>query len=253
MNDKNTMHILIVDDEVLARQRLVRLSEALGYDVVGEAADGESAITAVENYDPDIVLMDVRMPGIDGLSAAKSISALADPPALIFCTAYDEYALQAFETLATGYLVKPVQQEQLELALLKAMKVTKAQRLNLSSQDNQITPKAAPRKNISAKTRKGIELIPMEDIFCFVADQKYVTVIHRQGETLIDDTLKELETELQSEFIRIHRNSLVAVKEIHGLERNVEGHYEIRLKTVDYRPIVSRRHVSTIKALLASL
>lgn len=251
------MHILIVDDEPLARQRLIKLlSDAEGCEVIGEAANGEAAIEAVNSLDPDLVFMDVRMPGVDGLSAAKTISAMEDPPAILFCTAYDEYALEAFDVQAVGYLVKPVQRDKLVDALNKAQKTNKLQRnvvekgaaLEVDKGESE-----GQRKHISAKSRKGVELVPLEDIFCFVADQKYVTVVHAQGETLIDDTLKELEKELGEAFIRVHRNSLVAVKNIIGLERFASGQYEVKLADTNYRPMVSRRHVARIKALLQRL
>lgn len=246
------MHILVVDDEDLARLRLVKMIESLeGHEVVGEATNGAEALAAIEECDPDIVLMDVRMPGKDGLSAAHAIAELSEPPAVIFCTAYNEYALEAFETLAVGYLLKPVQEEQLVATLNKAQKTTKVQKHSLQNEaaeedDNQ-------RKHISAKTRKGVELIPITNIHCFLADHKYVTVIHDEGETLIDDTLKELEVEFPKKFVRVHRNSLVAIEKIEGMERSSAGQYEIKLKNIDYRPVVSRRHVASVRDLLNRL
>ncbi len=244
------MHILVVDDEDLARLRLVKMIESLeGHEVVGEATNGAEALAAIEECDPDIVLMDVRMPGEDGLSAAHAIAELPEPPAVIFCTAYNEYALEAFETLAVGYLLKPVQQEQLLATLDKAQRTTKVQKHSLQAEeddDNQ-------RKHISAKTRKGVELIPIVNIHCFVADHKYVTVIHEEGETLIDDTLKELEIEFPKRFVRVHRNSLVAIDKIEGMERSSAGQYEIKLKNAEYRPVVSRRHVASVRDLLNRL
>lgn len=244
------MHILIVDDEELARQRLIRLLENMdGFNVVGEAENGEKAIDAVQVLDPDLVLMDVKMPGVDGLEAASAIAELDEPPAIIFCTAYDEYALQAFDAQAVGYLVKPVNQDQLKQALEKAQRVNKLQRAVIG---DQVTEKPM-RKHISAKSRKGIELIPIDDIYCFIADQKYVTVLHESGETLVDDTLKVLEDELGTEFLRVHRNSLVAIKDIVGLERAPSGTFEVKLRRTEFRPMVSRRHLSRVKSLVSDL
>ncbi|MFL0803477.1 MAG: LytTR family DNA-binding domain-containing protein [Agarilytica sp.] len=243
------MHILVVDDELLARQRLIKLVTAMeGYTVIGEADNGDKAISAVEALDPDLVLMDVKMPGKDGLEAAREIAELDEPPAIIFCTAYDQYAIEAFDAQAVGYIVKPVHDEQLKHALEKAQKVNKLQRASIQEKDA-----SAKRQHISAKTRLGIELIPIETISCLVADQKYVTVVHEKGETLIDETLKELEEELAPEFIRVHRNALVARKEIVGLRRSDGGHYEVELKNTENRPMISRRHLSTIKSLVSSL
>ncbi|WP_045856067.1 LytR/AlgR family response regulator transcription factor [Teredinibacter purpureus] len=244
------MHMLIVDDEPLARQRLVRMVEKLeGYEVVGEAANGIEAITAIDRFDPDIVLLDVRMPGEDGLEAARKISLMPEPPAVIFCTAYDQYALEAFNTLAVGYLLKPVQQQQLIDALDKAQKLNKVQR-NVAEAAS--VPEGQ-RQNIAAKTRKGVELIPITSVHSFIADQKYVTVKHEAGETLVDDTLKELEQEFPSVFLRVHRNALVAIKEIEAMERSGAGQFELRLKSTDYRPTVSRRHVANVREILSRL
>jgi len=244
------MHMLIVDDEPLARQRLMRMIERFdGYEVVGEASNGREAVAAVDKFDPDIVLLDVRMPGVDGIEAAKKISQMPEPPAVIFCTAYDEYALEAFNTLAVGYLLKPVQEQQLQAALEKAQKLNKVQ-LSAASADS--LPEGQ-RQNIAAKTRKGVELIPIIGVHCFIADQKYVTVKHKDGETLIDDTLKELEQEFPSQFLRVHRNALVAIAEIEAMERSHAGQFELRLKSTDYRPSVSRRHVSNVRELLSRL
>ncbi len=245
------MRVLIVDDELLARQRARRLVESIeGYDVAGEAVNGEGALAAIRELDPDIVMLDIRMPGEDGLSTAKHIAKLDHAPAVIFCTAFHEYALEAFETLAVGYLLKPIQKEQLESTLEKAKKVNKLQKAVFETDqqgDTQI------RRNIAAKTRRGVELVPIDDVFCFVADQKYVTIIHKGGETLIDDTLKDLEQEFENAFVRVHRNALVAVNNIEKLERMPSGQYELQLKHTDYRPTVSRRHVAAVRELLSAL
>ncbi|MEY4590329.1 MAG: hypothetical protein RL497_2405 [Pseudomonadota bacterium] len=246
------MHVLVVDDELLARQRAMRMIESLeDYEVVGEAGNGLAALAAIADLDPDIVLLDIRMPGEDGLEAARKIADMDEPPAIIFCTAYDEYALEAFGTLAVGYLLKPLQKEALKNALDKARRLNKAQRLELPAE--QTTPKTASRKHIAAKTRRGVELILIDDISSFVADQKYVTVRHKGAETLIDDTLKELEDEFAGRFVRIHRNCLVAIHLIEKLERISGGQYEVHLKDNTYRPLVSRRHVAGVKELLANL
>jgi two-component system, LytTR family, response regulator AlgR len=244
------MQVLVVDDEALARQRAIRMVEAIeGYDVVGEAINGETALKSIQNLDPDIVLLDIRMPGDDGLTTAKKIAQLSDPPAVIFCTAFNEYAVEAFGTFAVGYLLKPLQRDALAAALDKACKMNAIHQ----AARTQALAEGERRKNIAAKTRRGMELVPISDIYCFIADQKYVTVMHANGETLIDDTLKELEEEFEGLFVRVHRNALVAIGNIEKLERVANGQYELKLKTTDYRPVVSRRHLASVRSLLANL
>lgn len=246
------MHVLVVDDELLARQRAMRMIESLeDYEVVGEAGTGQAALAAIADLDPDIVLLDIRMPGDDGLTAARKIAQMDEPPAIIFCTAYDEYALEAFGTLAVGYLLKPIQKEALAAALEKARRLNKIQRQELPIHES--ATRETARKHIAAKTRRGVELILIDDISSFVADQKYVTVRHKGNETLIDDTLKDLENEFVGRFIRIHRNCLVAINLIEKLERISGGQYEVHLKDSSYRPVVSRRHVAGVKELLSRL
>lgn len=245
------MQILIVDDEALARSRLQRLLlDIPSCQVCGEAENGEQALAKVQSLDPDLVLLDVRMPGKDGIAVAKALEAIEDPPAVIFCTAYDDYALAAFDTIAQGYLVKPVQLEQLEQVLEKCKKLTRVQsrELNASKQASE-----SNRRHISAKTRKGIELIAIENILCFIADHKYVTVLHREGETLIDETLKELEDEFADRFLRVHRNSLVAIDKIVGLTRDSGGQCSVQLSNTDFQPVVSRRHLAHVRETLESL
>ena len=245
------MDVLIVDDEMLARQRLARMLEKLeGYDLVAQADSSETALAAICQYDPDIVLLDVQMPGEDGLSVARRIAALEDPPAVIFCTAFDQYALDAFGTEAVGYLLKPVKAEQLLEVLTKAQRVNRVQRAYL--QDAKL-PSTNSRNHISATTRRGVELIPLDDVRYFIADNKYVTVYHLKGEHLLDETLKELEEEFGNRLLRIHRNALVSMKHIEALERSAQGQYQIRLADTDARPTVSRRHASELKSLLKNL
>lgn len=259
------MDVLIVDDELLARQRLARMVEKIdGFTVVAEADGAEEALTAIADHDPDIVLLDIQMPGRDGLALARDIAALEDPPAIIFCTAFDQYALDAFGTNAVGYLLKPVKAEQLLQVLDKATKLNKIQRdaaqrnaaqrtAELKAVENSAandSKKTSQRAHISAKTRRGVELIPLEDVRYFLADHKYVTVFHRNGEHLLDETLKELEEEFSGRFVRIHRNSLVSIKHIEALERTAQGQYQVRLADMETRPVISRRHVSDLKELL---
>ncbi len=243
------MRILVVDDEELARLRLSRLLQSIeGCAVVGEAFDGQHALEQIDELDPDLVFLDVRMPGMDGITVARTLSDYEAPPAVVFCTAYDEYALEAFNTLAQGYIVKPVQTEQLQQVIRKAQKLTR-----LHTRQTEAPPSDAERKHITARTRRGMELIPLEQVLCFVADQKYVTVVHEQGETLIDDTLKELETQLAPTFLRVHRNALVAIDKVEALLRDGNGHFSLKLKGGAYQPSVSRRHLAGVRERLSQL
>lgn len=248
------MKVLVCDDEQLARERLTRLvADMDGYEVVGEAANGAEAVQRLSETDADIILMDIRMPQMDGLEAAKLISQNKAPPAIIFCTAYDDHAVQAFNVNAVGYLLKPVRREALAEALAKARGLNRVQLSALSDVTAANDQSHKQRTHISAKTHRGIELVPVDDIRYFLADQKYVTVRSGRGEVLIDETLKELEDEFGERFVRIHRNSLVARRFIDGLEQISTGHYEVRLKDTDERLTVSRRHVSGLRRLLQHL
>ncbi len=246
------MKVLVVDDEKLARDRLVRMVETLDdYVVVGTAESGEEAVREAIKLEPDIVLLDIRMPGMDGMEAGKQLSTLASPPAVIFCTAFGEHAIEAFDVSASGYLMKPVRREALQDALGKASKVNRVQMEAIMGRDE--SPQERSRTHISAKTRRGIELIPLSEVKFFQADHKYVTVRHEGGEVLIDDTLRDLENEFGDKVVRIHRNALVMMDHLEGLERDPSGHYQVRMRGIDERLDVSRRHVSGLRRLVQTL
>jgi len=234
--------ILIVDDEMPARERLRSLlSEIEGADVVGEAANGEEALRQAAERAPDVVLLDVRMPGMDGLEAARHMNVLEEPPAVIFTTAYDEYAVNAFEAQAVGYLLKPIRKEKLAAALAQASRLTRPQIQKLSA--------ASPprRTHIAAKHRDGLRLIPIEEVRYFLAEQKYTTVRHLKGEDLIEDSLRALEEELGSAFVRVHRNALVSVRYLERIERNADGQYYVRLQGCADPLQVSRRMAGELR------
>lgn len=246
------MKVLICDDEALARERLARfLREMDGYEVVGEAENGEDALNQVTRLQPDVVLLDLRMPVMDGLACAEALAQLPQPPAVIFCTAYDEHALAAFQVQAVGYLLKPVRREQLQEALNRAGRVNRAQLDAVRQQQG--GEAEGGRSHITAKTHRGIELIPVDDVRYFLADQKYVTVRHGKGEVLIDETLKDLEGEFGRRFIRIHRNALLALHYLDGLELVAPGQYQVRIKGIDERLVVSRRHLPELRETMQKL
>lgn len=245
------MRVLVCDDEKLARDRLVRLvSDLDGMEVTGEAANGREALALVQSERPDVALLDIRMPDMDGLEAAAHLAKSEHPPAVIFCTAYDEHALEAFKVHAVDYLLKPVSRDDLADALQRARGLSRVQ---LSALEDDVHPSGARRKHISARTHKGIELVPVDDVRFFMADQKYVTVRYGEGEVLIDETLKELEDEFGDQFVRIHRNALVALDYLEGMELATAGHYQVRLKGVEERLTVSRRHVAGLRKVMARL
>ncbi|HEX5514535.1 MAG TPA: response regulator, partial [Gammaproteobacteria bacterium] len=182
------MKILIVDDEAPARQRLAGLVQAVGgHELVGEAATGADAVAACERLKPDVVLLDIRMPGGDGLEAAARINRIAEPPAIIFVTAFGDHALAAFDAEAVDYLLKPVRRERLSEALQKARRLNRAQLKAL-----QQTVSDGRRQHLLCRRRGDLELIPIDDVRFLQADQKYVTVNHLGGEDLIEDSLRQL-------------------------------------------------------------
>lgn len=239
------MNILIADDEPLARARLQDLLGELGhYRVVGTAGNGAEALARAGELHPDVILLDIRMPGMDGLEAARHLGTLQQPPAVIFTTAYGDHALEAFEANAVDYLLKPIHKERLEHALRKARQLSRTQAAALQQSG------ARARTHISALAHGNIQLVPVSDIIYFKADQKYVTVRHAHGEVLIQDSLKTLETEFGERFLRIHRNALVALPFIRGMERDRSGNFQINLAGVDERLEVSRRHVAGVRKSL---
>jgi two-component system, LytTR family, response regulator AlgR len=237
------LKVLIVDDELPARERLRSLlGEIPEVVVVGEAVSGAEALALTHDLAPDIVLLDVRMPGMDGLEAARHLNVLEEPPAVIFTTAYDQYAVEAFEAHAVGYLLKPVRKEQLAAALTRAGRLTRAQLQKLAAAGAE-----ARRTHIAARSREGLKLIPIEQVQYFLADRKYTTVAHVNGEELIEDSLRLLESEFGAAFVRIHRNALVAVKYLEGIERGADGQYFVRLRGCAAPLAVSRRMAGELR------
>lgn len=243
------MKILIADDEKPARDRLRRLvSKVSGYELVGDAKTGMEALQQTAQYDPDIVLLDIRMPGMDGLEAARIIAQNENPPAIIFVTAFSDHALEAFEIHAVDYLLKPVKLEKLQLALKACSRLNRSQ---IQEQIDQVEI-SEQRKHICARVRGNLVLVALEDIYYFRAEQKYVTVRHTGGELLIEEPLKVLETEFAESFIRIHRNALVRLDKVGGMKNNPDGH-QIFFTDTEEKLEVSRRHLSGVRKILKNL
>ncbi|MFW9267354.1 response regulator transcription factor [Pseudomonas sp. D2-30] len=248
------MNVLIVDDEPLAREDLSRLLRELeGYSVLEPSAtNGEEALALIDSHKPDIVLLDIRMPGLDGLQVAAKLCERESPPAVVFCTTRDEFPPEVLQTGAVGYLLKPVSIQALEEALRKAERPNRTQLAALTRPAAESG--SGPRSHISARTRKGIELIPLNQVVYFIADHKYVTLRHESGEVLLDEPLKALEDEFGERFVRIHRNALVARERIERLQRTPLGHFQLYLKGLNGDAlIVSRRHVAGVRKMMQQL
>ncbi|CAA0115974.1 Transcriptional regulatory protein BtsR [BD1-7 clade bacterium] len=242
----NNIRVLIVDDESLARQRLMKMvGDIDGYSCVGEAKNGLEALEQFRSLEPDVILLDVRMPGMDGMEAARNIAEEdpGDHTSIIFTTAYDEYAIDAFDVQASGYLLKPVNAEKLEKALSQASK----------SYVKEHGAGDPTRQHLSAHSRGNVSLIPLKDVRVLQAEHKYVTVYYTDGESILDESLKALETEFPEQFTRVHRNALVSLKHVNALEKNAQGQYQLSIEGVEVKPVVSRRLVTQIRQRLKQL
>lgn len=234
------MRVLIVDDEAPARARLRRLIEEMeGIEVVGEAANGEAALEAQQLLRPDVLLLDIRMPGMDGMETARKLAQQAQPPAVIFTTAYGEHALEAFEAEARDYLLKPVRKERLVQAL------SRVERLGSTETDP-----SECRSHLAVRKHGGLHLIPFNEITHFQADNKYVTAYLQNREELLEESLKQLEDEFGEQLLRIHRNALVSLDALNGMEKDGEGRCYVTLEGVGRGPEISRRHLATVRRFL---
>lgn len=242
--------LLIVDDEPLARQRLRDLvGDVGGYDVVGEAANGVEALPLLQDAAVDIVLVDIRMPVMDGIELAQHLRDLPQPPKLIFTTAYDHYAVQAFELNAIDYLLKPIRSERLAAALAKAKPLQ-------SAQSQALQPLQQTHDHLSIYERGKVVLVPIAEVLYLRAELKYVTVRTREKSYLLEAALSQLEHTYATQFVRIHRNALVARAAISGFEKQRvstgeeagEAAWVVLMKGIPETLVVSRRHQHVIKA-----
>ena len=248
-----TLRIVLVDDEAPARTRLKVLiadcAPLVSATVVGEAANGREALAllAAPALNADLVMVDVRMPQMSGVEFARHALGLARPPAVIFVTAYDEYAIQAFELHALDYLLKPVRQARLLAALerARAMGAPSREALQEASRD--------PRRHLSVPERGRITLVPVADILFLKAELKYVTIRTAEREYLLEESLTHLEQEFTEAFVRIHRNCLVAKTRIRGVEKagveDGEQGWAVILDGCAERLPVSRRQWPVVKEL----
>lgn len=251
------LNILIADDESPARNRLRSLlAEVDNTSVLGEAKNGMELLDIINQLSqnqrqPDVVLLDIRMPQMDGIETALHLQKLSRPPAIIFTTAYDSYAIQAFDMSAVDYLLKPIRLERLQTALQKA-------RALLPSQLDALSPLQPQRTHLSITERGRIMLVPVEDIIYLRAELKYVTVRTAEREYLIEESLTHLEQEFGKIFLRLHRNCLVANAYILGYEKRVseknqasdqgEKRWVAILKHIPETITVSRRQQHLIRS-----
>jgi len=240
------MRVLLVDDEPLARSRLRRmLADQPDYQVVAEATGGAEAIAQVQQLQVEIVLLDIRMPGMDGLEAARYLMQLSSAPAVVFCTAYDEYAVAAFEVQAVGYVLKPVRRQQLLQALQRATRLSGGQLDALQT--------APERTHLMARTYNGVELVPVQEVSHLMAEQKYVTAYCGARELLLDESLKQLAAAFSAHFLRIHRNCLVSPRHVEKLLLSNGGQPAVKLRGRAQPLAVSRRHLAEVKKVLKAL
>jgi two-component system response regulator AlgR len=236
------LNILIIDDEAPARDRLHRMvDEMTECTVAGEACSGVEALDQIELLRPDVVLLDISMPGMDGMSLARILQDGDHSVAVIFCTAYQDQALEAFDCEAVDYLVKPVRSERLEKALTRAKRYLGDTREQEADQF------------LRSTVGGNVVLTSIDRVICLVAEDKYTTVVYDAGETVIDESLTELEQRFPLQFFRVHRNALVSMRHIRGLERTAAGHMLIILKGTERKPEVSRRNAAAVRKLLGNL
>ena len=224
------MKFLIVDDEPLAVARLQKMLEYLGIKDIITASNGKKAVDMVKIHHPHVVLLDIEMPVLRGIDAAPLIKEVSPETKIIFCTAYDEYALKAFDLSASDYLLKPVSKQRLVQALEKV---------------------SFNESDVGYTFQLGMDLISlkMQDIYCFVSEEKHTTMYCQLGMIIIDDSLINLELRFASFLLRINRNALINVDELCGIRRENSMAYA-KLKSTDYQPQISRRNIAKIKKYL---
>lgn len=243
------MNVLIVDDEPLARARLrtlLRDCTAPAVTVGGEAGNALQAIDMLRRGSFDAALLDVRMPGADGLTLAQSVRELPNPPAVVFVTAHAEHAVTAFELEAVDYLTKPVRLERLQAALLKVERHVAATRGAQAAQ---------PKEMLIIQDRGRTERVPLDEVLYLKAELKYITVRTAAKSYILDGSLSELEEKYEAQFMRVHRNALVARRAVRSLEKHFdpeEGEgWAVRLTGIDELLAVSRRQLAAVRDAIA--
>ena len=243
------LKILLVDDELLARQRLRTLIAdciAPPAEVLAEAANGPQAITALRQCAFDLVLLDVRMPGMDGVQLAHTITSMTEPPAIVFVTAHAEHAVQAFDVAAVDYLTKPVRLERLQQALQKVERIV----LSKYSQNTDVSV-----DSLIIQDRGRTEKVPLSEVLYLKAELKYITVRTATRSYILDGALNELEEKYAAQFMRIHRNALIARRAVRALEKYYDAEegegWAVRLNGIPELLAVSRRQLSAVREAIA--
>ena len=244
------LRVLVVDDEHLARVRLKTLladCKLPAVEVAGEASNAVQAMELLQRTRFDVALVDVHMPGADGLALGRSLQSLAHPPALIFVTAHSEHAVQAFELEAVDYLTKPVRLERLQSALQKAERFLQARAG---------TRQAAESDDVLVIQERGrTERVPLHQVIYFKAELKYITVRTAARSYILDGSLNELEEKYHDRYMRIHRNALIARRAVRALEKHYDADegdgWAVRLDGVGELLLVSRRQLTSVKELIS--
>ena len=243
------LNALVVDDEALARARMRTLladCQAPMVRCVGEASNAVEAMALAQHHRVDVAFIDIHMPGADGLALARALRSLEHPPALVFVTAHSEHAVDAFDLEAADYLTKPVRLERLQKALQKVERLTQSLRgleADLTSKDVVII-----------QERGRTERLPVSQILYFKAELKYVTVRTATRSYILDGSLNELEERFAADFVRIHRNALIARRAVRALEKHFDAEegdgWAVRLNGVDELLAVSRRQLAAVRELV---
>jgi two-component system response regulator AlgR len=244
------LKVLIVDDELLARSRLRTLlgdCTAPTASVEAEAANASQAMEWLQRQPVDVALIDIHMPGADGLSLAQTLRTLPNPPAVVFVTAHAEHAVQAFELDAVDYLTKPVRLERLQAALQKVERLIQAER--------RLAPDL-PQEVLIIQDRGRTERVPLAQVLYLKAELKYITVRTQAKSYILEGSLNELEEKYPARFMRIHRNALIAKPAVRALEKHYDAEegegWAVRLDGIEERLFVSRRQLAAVRALVAS-
>ncbi|TGE84227.1 DNA-binding response regulator [Pseudoalteromonas sp. KS88] len=234
------MKALIVDDEPLARIRVQRLlSNMSEYSAFEQACNGQEALELANSFSPDIVFLDIDMPQMSGLEVAEKLNEFTLPPAVVFITAHPEHALDALQLSAVGYLVKPVTKDSVEKLTAQLGRLNRA---HLQAQRS---------KSISYQSGGTIKTVQIQDVYFLSAEDKYTRIVFSGGEALIDQSLKQIEQDYPSSFLRTHRKVLANKERISALKTHSDGTHTVQINGCAHELVVSRREYKVVKSFLS--